>query len=92
MPLMIQMPEVVERRLRKMATAEGKAVEDYVAGLLSDLTQTPPMSSHSLLDEEYHRECEADTTPIPSLDEVRRALSTIPGNMTADFIAERDER
>lgn len=29
---------------------------------------------------------------VPSLDEVRAALSKIPGSMTADFIAERGER
>ena len=28
---------------------------------------------------------------VPSLDEVRAALSKIPGSMTADFIAERGE-
>jgi predicted DNA-binding antitoxin AbrB/MazE fold protein len=30
--------------------------------------------------------------PAPGLDEVRRRLSKIPGSMTADFVAEREER
>jgi predicted DNA-binding antitoxin AbrB/MazE fold protein len=30
--------------------------------------------------------------PAPGLEEVRRRLSKIPGSMTADFIAEREER
>ena len=30
--------------------------------------------------------------PAPGLDEVRRRLAKIPGSMTADFIAEREDR
>ena len=30
--------------------------------------------------------------PAPGLEEVRRRLSKIPGSMTPDFIAEREER
>jgi predicted DNA-binding antitoxin AbrB/MazE fold protein len=30
--------------------------------------------------------------PAPTLEEVRRRLSKIPGNMTADFISEREDR
>ena len=30
--------------------------------------------------------------PPPGLDEVRRRLSKIPGSMTQDFIAEREDR
>ena len=30
--------------------------------------------------------------PAPGLDEVRRRLSKIPGSITADFIAEREDR
>jgi hypothetical protein len=35
---------------------------------------------------------EKDAGPVPSLEEVQRRLSKIPGEMTADFIAERRER
>jgi predicted DNA-binding antitoxin AbrB/MazE fold protein len=34
----------------------------------------------------------ADAVPAPGLEEVRRRLSKIPGSMTADFIAEREDR
>jgi predicted DNA-binding antitoxin AbrB/MazE fold protein len=34
----------------------------------------------------------AETGPAPSLEEVRRILSKIPGNMSDDLIAEREER
>jgi predicted DNA-binding antitoxin AbrB/MazE fold protein len=33
-----------------------------------------------------------DAGPVPTLEEVRRRLSKIPGELTADFIAERRER
>lgn len=45
-----------------------------------------------MLDAEYHAECEADTSPPVTLAEVRAALAVIPGDLTADFAAERDER
>ena len=45
-----------------------------------------------MLDTEYHSECEADTTPDVTLEEVRAALSPIPGSMTEDISAEREER
>jgi len=34
----------------------------------------------------------ADAVPALGLEEVRRRLSKIPGSMTADFIAEREDR
>ena len=34
----------------------------------------------------------AGAAPAPGLEEVRRRLSKIPGSMTADFIAEREDR
>jgi predicted DNA-binding antitoxin AbrB/MazE fold protein len=44
------------------------------------------------LDTEYHAECEADASPVPTLAEVRAALAVLPGDVTADFATERDER
>jgi predicted DNA-binding antitoxin AbrB/MazE fold protein len=35
--------------------------------------------------------CETETDETMNLDEVRQALSKIPGSMTSDFIAERHE-
>jgi predicted DNA-binding antitoxin AbrB/MazE fold protein len=34
----------------------------------------------------------ANAGPAPGLEEVRRRLAKIPGSMTADFIAEREDR
>ena len=67
----------------------GKTVEIRV-------TENPPSALDDLIDWEYLAEVEAefaeDPTPIPSLEEVRAALSSIPGSLTADIRAERDER
>lgn len=44
------------------------------------------------LDAEYHAACAADAGPDVPLAEVRAALAVLPGDLTADFAAERDER
>jgi hypothetical protein len=67
----------------------GKTVEIRVR-------EEPESPIDALIDWEYLAELEAefaaDPTPIPSLEEVRAALSSIPGSLTADIRAERDER
>jgi predicted DNA-binding antitoxin AbrB/MazE fold protein len=45
-----------------------------------------------LLDTEFHAACAREADPSITLEAVRAALSSIPGSMTEDFIAERDER
>jgi hypothetical protein len=45
-----------------------------------------------MIDLEFLAECANDASPEVTLAEVRAGLSTIPGNLTADFAAERDER
>ena len=44
------------------------------------------------LDTEFHASCALEADPSVSLEQVRAALAKIPRSMTADFIAERDER
>jgi hypothetical protein len=44
------------------------------------------------LDTGYHAACEADARPDVPLEEVRALLAVLPGELTADFAAERDER
>ena len=46
----------------------------------------------ALLDLDYINECAAEAGPSITLASVRQALSKIPGTMTADFRAERNER
>ena len=45
-----------------------------------------------LFDADYHAECEADTSPVPTLEEVREIMSKVPGSLAADIIADREER
>lgn len=49
-----------------------------------------------MLDHEFHAMLEAefaaDPSPLPTIEEVRAALSRHPMNMAADIIAEREER
>lgn len=45
------------------------------------------------LDQEYMEKVKRDvaaSVPAPSLDEIRQVLSKIPGNLSAEFRAERD--
>jgi predicted DNA-binding antitoxin AbrB/MazE fold protein len=51
-----------------------------------------PASEEELLDTEFLASCAQEADPTITLESVRQALSTIPGSMTEDFIAERNER
>ena len=44
------------------------------------------------LDQEYTKFCMTEGNPTVTLEEVRKALSKIPGSLTADFSAEREDR
>ena len=63
----------------------GKTVEIRV-------TEAEGSAIDRLLDADYHGDCEADTSPEVPLADVRAGLASIPGDMTADFAAERAER
>jgi hypothetical protein len=56
------------------------------------ITEAGESAVERLLDSDYHADCEADTSPEVPLADVRAGLASIPGSMTADFLAERDER
>lgn len=94
MTLTVQLDASAESRLRARAQLEGTPVEELAAKLLSTFTE--PMTSsdplESMLDADYHAECELDPSFDAPLEDVRTALGTIPGSLTADFLAERDER
>ncbi len=55
-------------------------------------TIDPDTPDDALLDLEYLRRLDAMELPEISLQEVESRLSKIPGSLTADFIAEREER
>ena len=49
-------------------------------------------AGEQLLDAEFLETCRADADPSVSLQAVRDALAKIPGTLTDDIRAERDER
>jgi hypothetical protein len=57
-----------------------------------DVIVSTPADRDPRLDAEYLAECEADPADDVTLEQVRAALAKIPGTLTADFAAERDER
>ncbi len=60
------------------------------------VSEEPASLLESMIDHEYHAELEAefaaDPSPIPSLEEVRAILAKLPGSLSADIIADREER
>lgn len=98
MSVTLELPANLENQFRAQAIAEGMQFEQY---LTAHLLRNPPIVNGSqipddMIDHEYHaeldKEFDNDTTPVPTIEEVRKILSKISGSMTADFIAERDER
>lgn len=60
-----------------------------VSVIIADSTT---QSDDDLLDHEFLRSLEGEHLPEVNLEEVHKALAKIPGSMTADFIAGREER
>lgn len=57
------------------------------------IDETPTgLTDDDLLDQELLSSLEADELPEVTLEQVQGALAKIPGSMTADFAAEREER
>ncbi len=50
-----------------------------------------PQPPEDWLDTEYLQTCSVEADETPSLEAVRRAPAKIPGSLTDDFVAERDE-
>jgi hypothetical protein len=50
-----------------------------------------PRPAVDWLDTKYVQACSAEADESVSLEAVRQALSKIPGSLTDDFVAERDE-
>ncbi|CAN5398731.1 hypothetical protein BH11PLA2_BH11PLA2_18580 [soil metagenome] len=93
MSMTIQISDREEQRLRKIALGRGVPVETVVTDMIATIPDSPMLAiDEAIFDTEYEAECGADQAPEIGLEEVRKILSKIPGSMTADFIAERDER
>jgi hypothetical protein len=85
----LTIPDAVHRQLAARAAEQNTTVDELAARLLA--ADVAPRSE-SIFDTEYEAECAADTSPVPTLDEVRAALAKLPGSLSADIIADRDER
>lgn len=98
MELTIQLPPATERRLRERAKADRVSTDFLASNLLIGAIDRIELKSSNLLDvwidHEYHAECERDAEDgdEDSLEEVRRILSKIPGKMSDDIIADREDR
>ena len=83
----LTIPDATYRELAARAVEQNTTVVDMVARLLAEVAVAEP-----LLDIEYHAECAAETTAVPTLEEVLAITAKLPGSLAVDFIAERDER
>ena len=63
-----------------------------VADLIADLREAIGRGEMPALDAEYMAGCAQEADEGVSLEEVRAALAKIPGSLTEDFIAEREDR
>jgi hypothetical protein len=79
----LTIPDATYRQLVSLAAEQNTTVDVLAAQML---TEEP------LLDQEYHAECAAETTPVPTMEEVLAITAKFPGSLVADFIAEREER
>ncbi len=87
----VTIPEALHAELAAKAAARNTTVDDLAAEMLAERV-TPAGIPEEEIDTEYMAQCAADTSPIPTLEAVRAILSKLPGSLTADIIAGRDER
>ncbi|HYH68701.1 MAG TPA: hypothetical protein VD866_28670 [Urbifossiella sp.] len=87
----LTIPDDVHRELAARAAEQNTTADELAARILA--ADVLPMSaSDRLFDAEYYAECAADTSPVPTLEEIRAITSKIPGSMAADIIADREDR
>lgn len=103
MSMTITLPAGLATRVKEAAARSGRAASQIVIDALEqsfkpdvEETNSPAHQQNGaveeLLDWEYIRDCASAADPSVTLAEVQQALSKIPGSMTDDFSAERDER
>jgi hypothetical protein len=96
MTVTLNLSPETQRRLQALAAQAGQSVEEYLQQLVearaSGENGVPSLAgAEAYLDHEFVRGCAAEADESVTLEDVRRALAKIPGSMTGDFIAERDE-
>jgi predicted DNA-binding antitoxin AbrB/MazE fold protein len=91
----------VLRPLKPLPLAESQRVSVTISdstasdSTASDFTASDSTAPYSLSDPEFLDALRAEAAAlhdVPSLEEVQRAMSKIPGSLAEDFIAERGDR
>lgn len=80
----ISLPAVYENGVLRLLEPLKLKEQQHVTVTVND------SSADSWLDHEFLATLADDQEPLPSLAEVRAALSTIPGNLSDDIRSERD--
>jgi len=87
----LSIPDSLHQHLVARAAEQNTTVDALATRLLAEDVLPRPVVDR-LIDTEYHAECAAEATPVPTLEEVRTILAKLPGSLAADLTAERDER
>ncbi len=95
----ITIPADLEQQMLGKAKASGQQLEEFALNALRNAVeapmQAPPAKAaddDSWLDLEYMAACGREADPSITLESVRQILAKIPGSISDDIIAERDER
>jgi hypothetical protein len=94
MTVTIDVSPEIEKKLHALAAQAGQSVEKYLQQLVESKAlgeNSPTRAQETYLDTEFLQRCAGEADASVTLEGVRQALSKIPGSMTADFMAERDE-
>ena len=96
MTINIELGPEEERALLERARISGRDLAGYVRRILQEHIRPPGQGSgqEDLIDYEAIESCarEVEGKDIPSIEEVRAALSKIPGSMAQVVIEEREDR
>jgi predicted DNA-binding antitoxin AbrB/MazE fold protein len=88
----MQVEAVYQHGMLKPLQPLDLAENEHVWLLVTPTTRTSGACQVDVEFTESLRSTLQDAGPAPGLDDVRRRLSKIPGTLTADFIAEREDR
>jgi predicted DNA-binding antitoxin AbrB/MazE fold protein len=88
----MQVEAVYQHGMLKPLQPLDLAENEHVSLVVTTSTPTPGACYRDAEFTESLRSTLQDVAPAAGLDEVRRRLSKIPGTLTADFIAEREDR
>lgn len=93
MSLTITLPAELEAKVTEAAARDGRQPFDYILDAINHAVQANHGASlDEMLDWDCIQEAQAVADPTVTLEDVRKALSKIPGSMAEAIIAEREER